>query len=197
MLENFMVFLKAFFALFVIMDSLGNVPIFIATFSKSKDSMTKENIRKVTLTAYGLLIVFILGGEYVLKFFGITLESFMIAGGLILMITGLQSVRGLKSNKKDAHKYSEGVVPIATPIIVGPGTLATTLLLVQNDGMLITFLAATLNILVVWFVLKKINIFHRFLGKQGSEVMSRIMGLILVALAVEFIRRGIQGYLNL
>ncbi len=182
--------IKSTVAIFVVMDALGNVPIF-STLNKgfSKEQKT-ENINRAVLIATIVLLVFLLIGNQLLVFFGIRLSSFKIAGGILLLIIGLEIALGLKFGKYRAEKKELAIVPMGTPLITGPGVITTVLILVSTYGYLITLIASAVNLLVTFILLRFSEGFLRIFGKQGADVISRIMGLIILAIAVEFVRQG-------
>ncbi len=183
--------IKAFIGIFVVMDSLGNIPIFLTFMKGLKNEKRYEMIKKTVLVAGLVLLAFLFFGSHILDFFSIDLLSFKIAGGLILIIYGLKLVLGLKIMEQRAETYRLAVVPLATPLITGPGTITTIMIYTNVYGLAVTLLAGLLNILAVYIILSKVERIHKFLGKQGSDALSRIMGLILTAIAVEFIRQGL------
>jgi multiple antibiotic resistance protein len=186
-------FLTAFFSIFVIMDVLGNIPIFCGLAEKLKKEDRKKSVDKALTVASILLLVFLFFGNSILTFFGVTIDSFKVAGGIILLIIGIEMVLHFKLSEKRAEKYEFAIIPLATPLITGPGVITTIILLTQSVGLWITFLASALNLFITWLVLRFSDIVYKFLGRQGSEVMSRIMGLILAALAIKFIKSGWMG----
>jgi multiple antibiotic resistance protein len=188
-------FWKAFFALFVIMDVIGNVPMFCVLSGRLKHKQRNAKINQAITAATVLILLFLFLGENILEFFGISISSFRIAGGLIVLIVGIQMVLGLRFKEARYAKYEFAVVPFATPFVAGPGVLTTTILLVHSLGIWITFLAAFLNLLIFWTALRISERLYKFFGRQGADIISRIMGLIITALAVEFIREGVLGIL--
>ncbi|MCK5282071.1 MAG: MarC family protein [Nanoarchaeota archaeon] len=186
-------FFRAFLAIFVIMDVLGNVPLFLVLSKKLKKKEKIKSINKALTIAAILLMLFLFFGEGILRFFGVSISSFKVAGGIIILLVGIQMVLGLRFRERKYEKYEFAIVPLATPLITGPGVITTVILLVHSVGIWITFLASVLNLLLVWVSLSFSDYIYKFLGRQGADVMSRVMGLILVALAVEFIKVGWIG----
>ena len=185
-------FVKAFIAIFVVMDAIGNISIFSALNRKFSPKDRADNIKRAVTIATVVLLIFLFFGNPLLRYFGIRIPSFKIAGGIILMIIGLQIVLGLKFVKEgDLHQLA--VVPMATPLITGPGVITTVLILVGTYGYVITLAASAVNLLVTYIVLRYSNPLLKFLGRQGADVVSRIMGLIIVAIAIEFIIQGIAA----
>ena len=122
-----------------------------------------------------------------------SLYSFKIAAGLILLIFGLKLVLGLRIMEERAKGYEMAVVPLATPLITGPGVITTIIVFAQQYGIYIVLIASILNLVVNYYFLLNSERIYRFLGRQGSDALSRIMGLILTAIAISFIRQGWLG----
>ena len=183
-------FIKVFFAIFVAMDAFGNLPILSTLTQKLSVKDRNKNVNMAVLIAAILLLIFLFFGTKILEYFGISIESFKVAGGIILLIIGIKIVLGLRLREERAKKYEIATVPLATPLITGPAVITVTILLVNEFGYLLTLIASLLNLLITWIVLRQTELLFKILGKQGSDVVARIMGLILAALAVEFIKQG-------
>ena len=130
-------FLKAFFAIFVAMDAIGNLPILYVLTKKLSAKERNKNVDKAIFIATILLLVFLLFGTGILGYFGISFNSFRVAGGLVLLIIGLRIVLGLRLIEERAKKYELAAVPLATPLIVGPAVITVTILLVSEFGFVI------------------------------------------------------------
>jgi len=183
-------FIKAFFAIFVAMDAFGNLPILSTLTQKLSAKERNKNVDGAVLIAAILLFIFLFFGTRILQYFGISIDSFKIAGGIILLIIGIKVVLGLSLREERAKKYEIAAVPLATPLITGPAVITVILLLVNQFGYLLTLIASLLNLLITWVVLRQTALLFRLFGRQGSDVIARIMGLILTALAIEFIKQG-------
>ena len=107
-----------------------------------------------------------------------------------MLILGLKIVLGLRLRENGARKYSVAAVPLATPLITGPAVITVIILLVSQFGYLLTLIASILNLVITWIVLRQTKILFKIFGRQGSDVIATIMGLILTALAIEFIKQG-------
>lgn len=182
---------QAFLLIFIPMDVFGNIPVFMILTEKMHAHSRKRNIKTAILIAAALLLVFLFGGVYLLHIFRIDLKDFMIAGGLVLMIMGMKIVLNLGLREKRAEKYERAIVPMATPLITGPAVLTAIIISVDLYGYALSFISAIVNILIAWLVLVHTDFFFKILGRQGSDVLSKIFGLILVAMAVGLIRGGI------
>ena len=183
-------FIKAFFAIFVAMDAFGNLPILSTLTQKLSAKERNKNVDGAVLIAAILLFIFLFFGTRILQYFGVSIDSFKIAGGIILLIIGIKIVLGVSLREERAKKYEIAAVPLATPLITGPAVITVILLLVNQFGYLLTLIASLLNLLITWVVLRQTALLFRLFGRQGSDVIARIMGLILTALAIEFIKQG-------
>ncbi|MBI3027664.1 MarC family protein [Candidatus Woesearchaeota archaeon] len=182
--------IQAFITLFVIMDPIGNLPLFISLAKGMPAKEVKKNVDKSIFVAGVLLFIFLFMGIKIFDFFGINLDSFQIAGGIILLIMGTLYVFGIslkyvKSNNADL------TVPVGTPLLTGPGAIMTTILLVNENGTLVTVIAAFLTLLATWLIMLNAFRVYKVLGENWTNVISRVMGIILAAIAVDFIIKGV------
>ncbi len=192
-------FVLTFIPLFIVVDAIGNIPIVI---SLSEGMTSKQRFRLINLaltTATIVGLVFLFFGKFILDVMGISQGAFTIAGGLILLIF---SLRYLTSGRwMDIIKEEMiAVVPIGTPLIVGPATITTLLLLVTEQYPLyIILLSLAFNLLVSWIAFLAANRIVGFLGKGGLSAVSQIFNLLLVAIAVSMIIKGLDlsGIVNL
>ena len=182
---------QAFLLIFIPLDVFGNIPVFIMLTEKMHEKSRKRNIKVALLIATALLLLFLFLGNYLLWLFRISLEDFMVAGGIILLIIGVKLVLGLSLREKRAEKYETAIVPMATPLLTGPAVITAVIISVATFGYAVTFLSAVINLAIAWLVLINTPFFFRILGRQGSDVVSKLFGLILVAMAVSFIRGGV------
>lgn len=180
---------KAFVTLFVIVNPIGNLTVFIGL-SRGMDAKKRVQIvNQILFVASILLFAFLFFGMYIFDFFNIGLDTFQIGGGVILLIIAITYLLDIHTG---IHKHKDiSAVPMGTPLLIGPGTITSTLILVNEYGVLITFIAAVLALLAVWLVLRFSGRIYNLIGAHWSMVTSRIMGLILAAIAVEFIKSGI------
>ncbi len=188
--------LEAFVTLFVIMDPIGNLPLILSLTKGMPIKEVKMNIDKAIFVAAVLLFVFLFLGLRIFDFFGINLDSFQIAGGIILLIIGIMYVFG-SSLKYVKHHGSDVSIPIGTPLLTGPGVITTTLILVNEKGPLVTVIAAFLTLLATWLILVNSSKLYKILGEHWTNVISRVMGIILAAIAVKFITSGVLNVLDL
>jgi len=191
-------FLLTFIALFVAVDVIGNIPIFISFV----EGTTKKQRNKIVLdsvsTAAVLAIIFMLVGKLILRFIGVTIPDFQIAGGALLFFIASRlllpaSSKGLSGEK---HDRDLGVFPLGTPLITGPAVLTTTLIMVDSYGMPATFVALLVNMAIVWISLAKADFFLKWMGKGGLRALSKIMYILLAAIGVMMVRRGVVAIIK-
>lgn len=187
--------LTATFTLFAVIDILGSVPILVSLKEKMGGHI---NALKATLISGGLMLFFFLIGRDFLRFLGLNIQSFAIGGSIVIFILGLEMVLGLEFFKADKDAKSGTVVPIAFPLIAGSGTLTTIMSLKsiyekkdQNDW--IIPIAILLNLVVIFLVLKSLNLIERLLGKSGLIAVRKFFGVILLAIAVQIFAKNIQA----
>ena len=188
--------LKATVALFVIVDPLGPVPIF-ANLTKGMDHPEKLRIfRTAAIVGSVLLAVFALVGQELLMLFGITLPSFQIAGGLVLLLLAIEIIfRGERVDKLAVASAEEtAVFPIAFPLLVGPGAITLTMISLQSNGLLISLLAIVLVMFLSWIVLRLTDRIYKLLGRTGAAVIARLMALFIAAIAIQYVLTGLQYY---
>ncbi len=185
---------KAILALFIIVDPFGNIPIFISATEKMTQPERKRVFRTATLTGLVLLIVFSVTGQGILTLFSISLDSFMIAGGILLLIIAIKLLIEGEWNKPAGSLDTLGAVPLAVPLLVGPGAITATILNLQEFGIIIALIAVIVVFTIVWLVSRLIEPIHRFLGKSGASIIASIMALLIAAIAVQYIITGITSY---
>jgi multiple antibiotic resistance protein len=190
--------LSAVVTLFLVMDPLGNVPLFLSILK----TVTPERRRIVLVReigfAYGVLVTFLLVGEYLLRFLGLQQQAISIAGGIVLFLIALRMIfpgeGGLAGPSLEGEPF---VVPLAIPLLAGPSTLATVLLLQSTapaTGRLI--LALTIAWAVSGAILLSSTFLYRVLKERGLIAMERLMGMLLVMVAVQMLLNGVRVFLR-
>ncbi len=183
-------FLLAFIPIFVAVDPLGVLPIFVALTDGLKPEKKRKILWQSLLTATALGLGFIFLGKAIFRFLGISIGDFMVAGGAILFCIAIVDL----VNTDKQHRLSGedlGVVPIGTPLIVGPGVLTTSLIIIDQHGMVLTIVAVLANILLVGLVFLFSEKIIRLLGDSGAKAFSKVTTLLLAAIAVMMIRKGV------
>jgi multiple antibiotic resistance protein len=185
---------KAIIALFIIVDPIGNIPIFVGLTDTMEDNQRKRIFNVATIVALILLLVFSFAGQEILNLFGLSIYSFEVAGGILLLII---SIRILISNGSHEHPESPetlGAVPIAMPLLVGPGAITTTIFNIQTYGIYIAVVSVVAVLAITWVILRFMNNIYRFLGKTGSLVIARVMALLIAAIAIQYILTGVTHF---
>jgi multiple antibiotic resistance protein len=184
-------FVLTFVPLFIVIDAFGNLPFVI---TMSEDMMKKERLRMVhlaviTATVVGLIFLFF--GQLILKVLSISVGSFAIAGGLILLVL---SIRYMSTGHMVTAVKEEmvAVVPIGTPLVVGPATITTLLILALQFPIYMVLISFAVNMLITWVIFLASQQIAGFMGEGGLRAVSRIFSLLLAAIAVSMIIRGLD-----
>ena len=181
--------------LFVAVDAIGVLPMFVALTNELKKEEKTRVILQSMLTAMCLAVGFVLVGNLLFKWLGITIGDFMIAGGAILFsLAIIDLVNPTKKRKNPGQDM--GVVPLGTPLIAGPAVLTTSMLIVSEYGLFATMISLLTNILVAGLILRGSVILTKVLGEAGSKALSKIMSLLLAAIAVMLMRKGVEQFLG-
>ena len=195
MFKLFEPYILTFIQIFVAVDSLGNIPLFISLVEgvskKQRQKIIIESITTATVTA----ILFMLVGKWVLRFIGVTIPDFQVAGGVLLFVIALRLLLpgAMRSFLADGHGKEVGVFPLGTPLITGPAVLTTTLMMLDSFGVTPTFISLVINMAIVWFTLVKADAIMKLMGASGTRAFSKIMYILLAAIGVMMVRRGIMG----
>ena len=188
-------YILSFIPIFVAVDAIGNIPLFISLVGGlSKKQRHKIIVDSVT-TATVLAILFMFVGKAVLRFIGITIPDFQIAGGALLFVIAVRLLLpgAQKSVLSGGHDKDVGVFPLGTPLITGPAVLTTTLMMLDSFGIVPTFTSLLINMLIVWLTLAKADLIIKLIGSNGTRAFSKIMYIFLAAIAVMMVRRGVTG----
>ena len=187
MLKN--VFL-AFIPIFVAVDAIGVLPIFISLTEGISKKEKHKIIYQSIITALGLAIGFIFLGSAIFKFLNITVGDFMIAGGVVLFCIAIIDI--INPNKKRRQPSSElGAVPLGTPLIVGPAVLTTSLMIISEYGTIPTLISVIFNVILAALIFSSSGYILKVFGVTGARALSKITSLLLAAIAVMMIRKGI------
>lgn len=178
----------ALFALFVVMDPFSSVPVYLSLTKKYAQQKKEEAAQVATLVAAGVLFSFLFGGMLILSLLGIRIESFQIGGGIIMLLISVSFALGIDFGKRE--KTPLEAVIIGVPLLSGPGTMLTAVLLSQTLGVWNVAIAGVIACAISYLTLRLSNQLYRLVGRNGLEILSRVMGVLLAAFAVEFIRRG-------
>ncbi len=177
---DFMEILAAFMVLFAIIDILGSIPVILDI--KSKTGALFPG--KTTLIAFAIMLLFLFIGEPLLSVFGVDISSFAIAGSIILLLMGLEMVLGIQLFKHDTGGGG-AIIPIAFPLIAGAGSITTLLSLRAEYHSINILVALSLNMIIVYLVLRLTSLFERILGPNGLHILRKFFGIILLAIAIK------------
>ncbi len=184
-------------ALFIIVDPIGNIPIFMGLTEKIEPARRKKVYNVATLVAFILLLLFAFLGQEILTIFGLSIYSFEIAGGILLLIISVRILVSGSMHENVESPESLGAVPIAMPLLVGPGAITTTIFNLQAYGTLIAILAVLIVLSITWVLLRFIGGIYRFIGKTGALVIARVMALLIAAIAIQYILTGATHFVFL
>ena len=194
---NFQEFLTLTFTLFAVIDVVGSVPMLISM----KEKMGGINAWKVTLISGALMVLFFFIGKPFLNILGVDIKSFAVAGSIVIFILGLEMVLGIEFFKADKNAPSGTIVPIAFPLIAGSGTLTTIMSLKatfersdRNEYMILV--AILINLIVIYIVLRSLNLIEKALGKAGLLAVRKFFGVILLAIAVKVFATNAAGLIK-
>ena len=193
MLKN--IFL-AFVPLFVAVDAIGVLPIFVSLTEELDKKEKFKVILQSIATALCLAIGFIFLGQATFRFLNITAGDFMIAGGILLFCIAITDILNPVKKRRIPSKEL-GTVPLGTPLIVGPAVLTTSLIVMQQYGIMPTLIAVLVNVLLAGIIFLFSYTAIRILGEAGSRALSKIAALLLAAIAVMMVRRGISYFISL
>ncbi len=196
-------FITAFTTLFVVIDPFGTTPIFVALTQDMDAKTRRKTAFRSCLTAVFILIAFAAFGEALLGFVGISMAAFRVAGGALLFLTALDMLFDRRTKRREDRAEEEehpdpSVFPLAIPLIAGPGSIATIILLAgQHPGVLgiveaCIVMLAVMSVVLIFFLAG--GLIGRILGKTGLNVLTRLLGMLLAALSVQFILDGLKAF---
>ncbi|MDA8423569.1 MAG: MarC family protein [Nitrospiraceae bacterium] len=194
-MEFFRPFLVTLIPLMVALDAPGTLPLYVGMTEGVTKQERKKIVRQSIVTAFLVTIGFILLGQAIFNALGILVEDFMIAGGGILLIIAVTDV--VRAGERKMERSPEfGVVPLGTPLIAGPGTLTTALVLVGVNGYLPVILSLIVNLFFAWIIFSQSERIIKLIGISGSRAFAKVASLILAAFAVKMIRIGVFKYIT-
>jgi multiple antibiotic resistance protein len=194
MFEGLEPYILSFISLFVAVDAIGNIPLFLSMTEGCNKHQRREVIRYSVSTATLVAVLFMFIGKWILRFIGVSIADFQIAGGTLLFFISMRLL--LPTTTKGfvtptTYHQDFGVFPLGTPLITGPAVLTTTLMMVDNYGTIPTFVALLANMGIVLITLYKSDMFTKLLGTSGLRAVSKIVYILLAAIGVMMIRRGV------
>ncbi len=192
------VFIAAFVPLFFAIDAPGILPTFLSVTGDVSLIQRRRVVNQATVTAFGVSVFFIFLGKFIFKFLGISISDFKIAGGSLLLVFSVYDVLFDTGDRRKAGDQNDtlGVVPIGTPLIIGPAALTTLLLLADSVGYFWTMVSLTLNIGIVWFFFYYSDKIIKIITKPGAIAIGKIFAIFLCAIGVMLIRSGVMELMN-
>jgi multiple antibiotic resistance protein len=181
-----------FVPLFVAVDAIGVLPLFMNLTHGVKPLRVRKIVFQSVITALVVALVFCAIGEIILNLLGITVSDFMIAGGVLLFALSLYDLISFDKHQHKVDVQSLGAVPVGVPLIVGPAVLTTTILLLRQYGLAPTITAVVVNVAIAGVVLWFSQAIIRTLGKTGAKTVSKLASLLLAAIGVMMVRKGVM-----
>ncbi|ADD44251.1 MarC family protein [Stackebrandtia nassauensis] len=191
---------EAFVTLFVIMDPPGVVPIFLALTGAMDPKFRNKAALHATLLSLGVIALFAVAGQQIVAYLGIQLPALQGAGGLLLLLVALELLTGKADDPSSTATSNIALVPLGTPLLAGPGAIVAVILFVQDAdhiGGYAGVAAAIVGVhLVIFLVMRFSSVIVRLIKRGGIEVLTRIAGLLLAAIAVQLIAEAVNGYVK-
>jgi len=201
---DFTEYTKIFITLLAIVNPIGAIPIVMALTANGSEEDFKRTTKTTVISVLVILITALLTGEFLLAFFGISINSFRVGGGILLLLMAISmlharqsSISFSKEEADDGSRQSVAVVPISMPLLAGPGAISTVILYTNKSHTPLHYLFMGVDIilitLILWLAFLSIPWISRHTSQTSINIFSRVMGLILAAIAVEFIANGLKG----
>lgn len=184
--------LRATLALFIVVDPLGNIPIMISLTRHLSGEARRRAFNTASIVASAIAIVIVLGGQQLLYLFGIDMYSFMIAGGILLVFLSMKILIYGEWTEATTAREEVGAVPIAFPLLIGPGAITTLMVFYQTSGATVTVVSVLIVMALTRTVLRFIDSIYRILGRIGAAVVARLMAIFIASIAIQFIAEGIR-----
>jgi multiple antibiotic resistance protein len=189
-------FWLCFVPLFVAVNALGTLPIFVTITEGLGRRQVRFVILQSVVTAMVVAMAFLLAGRGFLSLMGITVADFMVAGGALLFVLSLSDMLATDEHRRQMDPEAVGAVPLGVPLIVGPAVMTTSLLLLGQYGTWPAVTATLLNIVLAGVVFSMSGPFMRLLGKAGAKTLSKVASLLLATVGVMIVRKGLMAFLS-
>ncbi|XOS86635.1 MAG: MarC family protein [Candidatus Karelsulcia muelleri] len=192
-MQNIRLLCTCFIVLFSIIDVIGNAPIIIGY--KKKGDIINPN--KVTLVSLGIFLFFIFLGNFIFNTFGIDIYTFSLAGSIILFLISLEMILGIEFYSRDKNTSTQvSIIPISFPLIAGPGSVTTLMSLKKNYDMQTILISLILNMIIVFFVIKKIDYIENHISNDNLNIIKKVFGIILLSYSIKLFGRNICNIFN-
>ncbi len=191
---NTSILIKTFVAVFVLADALGNIPLVLVLTKGMEPEERNRVVDRASLVATGVLLAFAFAGQWVLDYLQISMGSLEVAGGLLLLLIALRMLEGELDTPVVESGRDVAITPLALPLLAGPGTLTTVMLLMSKSptphlSVVVGIVAA---MLVSWIILRQASLLDKWIGPEGAVIVTKLLGFLLAALAVEIGSSGIR-----
>ncbi|MEM9576227.1 MAG: MarC family protein [Pseudomonadota bacterium] len=195
--------ITAFVTMFVVIDPIGLAPLFVALTQGKSAQLRRRIAFRATITAVFILLLFAIFGEALLAFIGISMPAFRVAGGVLLFLTALDMLFERRTKRREDQSEEDetddpSVFPLAIPLIAGPGSIASVILLMGQrpglEGTLMVLGVTGLVMVIVMILFMASGLIERALGKTGITVVTRLLGMLLAALSVQFVLDGLAAF---
>jgi multiple antibiotic resistance protein len=187
--------IKVAIAIFIITDSLGNIPFFISLTEGSSPKERNKIILTAIFTGLFLLAFFVFAGNLIFDLFSLTIEDIQIAGGILLLFISTQVL--IQGKVLAEHREEVGVMPLGSPLLVGPGAITTALVMARIYDLSAVTIGVLICFILIWLVLRFSGSIYRIIGRNGALIITRIAAILIAAIAVRFIRVGITAIFGL
>lgn len=204
-MELFAIWVSTFGVIFAIIDPFGYVPIFLSMTANDSEERRRKMLKKACATAFVVLTLAAFLGNHILHFFGITIPALQISGGLILLVIGFEMLKVIEVQEKVSHAEVQSgikqedisIIPLAIPMLSGPASIAAVVVLTSTSESYFIYpaimLSTLLTLLITYLILRSAGRILKVIGDTGLKVMTRIMGLLICAMAVQFVINGYQA----
>ena len=191
---NLSILVKTFVAVFVLADALGNAPIFLVLTKGMEPEQRNNVVDRASIVATFVLLAFAFSGQAVLDYLHISMGSLRVAGGLLLLLIALQMLQGELDTPIIEQGRDVAITPLALPLLAGPGTLTTVMLLMSEspDAHLSVAGGIVAAMVVTWFIVRQASRVDHLIGAEGAVIVTQLLGFLLAALAVEIGSAGIR-----
>lgn len=206
-------FVTAFVSIFVTLDAIGNIPIFLSLTSENTPAERAVIVKRALLMVFGVLVLFALFGNLIFRLFGVTIEAFRIVAGLLLLKIAFDMMEAKpdrvrhtpEEDQEGRQREDVALIPLAIPLLGGPGTISNVIALTGQatkapavlPAFLALLVAIVLNVIIAYLALRSATAIAHFFKETGMRVFTRVMGLILAAIAVQFVLTGIKDAFHL
>lgn len=184
---NFRDILSISLVLFSVIDIIGSIPVILSL----RERGIKIQSRNASIVAFLIMVLFLYAGAKMLGLFGVDVSSFAVAGSIVIFLLGLEMILGIRIFRDEPESTSSSIVPVAFPLIAGAGALTTILALKAEYANENILAGITINIILVFLVLKFSDFIGRIIGKNGIEVLRKVFGIILLAIAIRLFKENI------